>query len=169
MKILSGGQSGGDRAALDAALALALPYGGWCPRAGWAEDFPTPPGVLSDYPQLTATPLADPAQRTAWNLRDADAVMVLLGSAGLGASPGTRLAQALAAETGKPFAVVYPGVPGARARARAWLREQIEAWRWRTPTSGSEFALAIGGPRESEAPGIYAEARSFITAVLRRL
>ena len=47
MKVTSGGQSGVDRAALDAAIACGIDYGGWCPRGGWAEDFPSPPGVLS--------------------------------------------------------------------------------------------------------------------------
>ena len=47
LTIISGGQSGVDRAALDAAVALAVPYAGWCPRGGWAEDFPEPPGVLA--------------------------------------------------------------------------------------------------------------------------
>jgi hypothetical protein len=41
--IVSGGQSGVDRAALDVANELAIPYAGFCPRGGWAEDFPQPP------------------------------------------------------------------------------------------------------------------------------
>jgi hypothetical protein len=77
MKLLSGGQSGVDRAVLDVALARGIPYGGWCPKGGWAEDFPEPPGVLAKYPQLAETPLADPAQRTEWNVRDADACLIL--------------------------------------------------------------------------------------------
>jgi hypothetical protein len=52
MKLLSGGQSGVDRAALDAALARGIEYGGWCPRGGWAEDFQRPPGLLARYPKL---------------------------------------------------------------------------------------------------------------------
>ena len=73
MKLLSGGQSGVDRAVLDVALARGIAYGGWCPKGGWAEDCPTPPGLLTKYPRLKETPLADPAQRTEWNVRDADA------------------------------------------------------------------------------------------------
>jgi hypothetical protein len=74
IKLLSGGQSGVDRAVLDVALARGIAYGGWCPKGGWAEDFPKPPGVLAKYPQLAETPLVDPAQRTEWNVRDADAL-----------------------------------------------------------------------------------------------
>jgi len=81
-----------DRAALDVAIALAIPYGGWCPLGGWAEDFPEPPGLLPRYPLLRETPLADPAQRTEWNLRDSDAVLVISLAAGPAVSRGTELA-----------------------------------------------------------------------------
>src|SRR5581483_11936953 len=64
VKILSGGQTGVDRAALDAAITRGLPCGGWCPKGGWAEDMPGPPGLLALYPMLQETPLGDPAQRT---------------------------------------------------------------------------------------------------------
>ena len=61
MKLLSGGQSGVDRAVLDVAIARGIDYGGWCPKDGWAEDLSAPPGLLAKYPQLKETPLADPA------------------------------------------------------------------------------------------------------------
>ena len=50
MKIISGGQTGIDRAALDAAIEMGVDYGGWCPKGGWAEDFRKPPGLLARYP-----------------------------------------------------------------------------------------------------------------------
>ena len=71
-KIRTGGQSGVDRAALDVARELNIEICGWCPRGGWAEDYTTPPGLLSDYPELTETPSAGTTQRTLWNMRDAD-------------------------------------------------------------------------------------------------
>ena len=43
MKIISGGQTGIDRAALDAAIEMGVDYGGWCPKGGWAEDFANRP------------------------------------------------------------------------------------------------------------------------------
>ena len=88
MKLLSGGQSGVDRAVLDVALARGLAYGGWCPKGGWAEDYPTPPGILTKYPRLQQTPLADPAQRTEWNVRDADACLILVDAGGVGSLGG---------------------------------------------------------------------------------
>jgi hypothetical protein len=65
VKVISGGQTGADRAALDVATEQGLAYGGWCPKGGWAEDLSDPPGVLALYPDLRETPDADPGQRTA--------------------------------------------------------------------------------------------------------
>ena len=73
MKIVCGGQSGVDRAALDAAIAAGVPHGGWCPAGGWAEDFPDPPGLRAAYPALRPTPSADPAERTDWTSATATA------------------------------------------------------------------------------------------------
>ena len=82
MQLISGGQTGVDRAVLDVAVERGIAYGGWCPKGGWAEDFPKPPGLLAKYPQLRETPLADPAQRTEWNVRDADACMIVVDAGG---------------------------------------------------------------------------------------
>jgi hypothetical protein len=159
MKLLSGGQSGVDRAALDAALARGIDYGGWCPKGGWAEDFPNPPGLLAKYPKLRATPLAEPAQRTEWNVRDADACLILIDAAGLDASAGTERASELAHHYRKPLLVVNLREPKTTDQSKLWLRVQ-------QAKHGGDLKLAIGGPRESEAPGIYREALSFIEALL---
>jgi Circularly permutated YpsA SLOG family len=159
MKIISGGQSGVDRAALDAALAHGIDYVGWCPKGGWAEDFPTPPGVLVKYPELKETPLADPAQRTEWNVRDADACLILIDPGGLDASAGTKRADEFAHQYRKPVLVVNLGDSKTAEQARLWLRVQLAR-------HGGELKLAIGGPRESEAPGIYRDALAFIESLL---
>jgi Circularly permutated YpsA SLOG family len=161
MKLLSGGQSGVDRAVLDVALARGIPYGGWCPKGGWAEDFPEPPGVLAKYPQLAETPLGDPAQRTEWNVRDADACLILVDVDGLAVSRGTALARDQAAHYGKPLFISDLGAAEVGDRAAAWLGAQ-------RATFGPDLALTIGGPRESEAPAIYARATAFIGALLDR-
>src|SRR5947209_2719151 len=70
-KIISGGQTGADRAALDIAINLGIPHGGWCQRGRLAED-----GFIDERYQLTETPDADPAQRTEWNLRDSDGTVI---------------------------------------------------------------------------------------------
>jgi hypothetical protein len=158
MKLLSGGQSGVDRAMLDVALERGIPYGGWCPKGGWAEDYPEPPGLLARYPLLQETPLPDPAQRTEWNMRDADACMIVVDAKGVAISPGTALAEDLAHSNRKPLLVAILGESTAE-HARLWLRVQ-------KARHGDGLKLAIGGPRESEAPGIYGRATEFLRALL---
>ena len=78
-RIRTGGQSGVDRAAMDFAREQGIPLCGWCPKGGWAEDYPNPPGVLLDYPELTETPSEGTEQRTKWNMRDCDAILAASG------------------------------------------------------------------------------------------
>src|ERR1700720_3610304 len=78
--IRSGGQTGVGRAALDAAMATGRAYEGWCPKGGWAEDFPHRPGLLTKYPHLTETPSESLEQRTEWNVRDSAATVVFVPS-----------------------------------------------------------------------------------------
>jgi hypothetical protein len=153
VRVTSGGQSGVDRAALDAAIELGVPYGGWCPAGGWAEDLPDPPGVLARYPELRQTPDADPRQRTEWNLRDADAVLVLTRRDA--ASPGTELAQELVRAKDVPHLVADLADPSAGERI-ADLLNSLDA----------DATLTVGGPRESEAPGIYAQALELLRRAL---
>jgi Circularly permutated YpsA SLOG family len=145
-RLVSGGQSGVDRAALEVAAELGIACGGWCPRDRWAEDGPIPARW-----RLRETPEADPAQRTAWNVRDSDGTLVLLRGEPRG---GTALCLARALALGRPRLAVDPRDPGALARVRDWLeRSQIGA-------------LHVAGPRESEEPGIGAQARAFLRCLL---
>ena len=159
MILVSGGQSGVDRAVLDVAIARGIDYAGWCPQGGWAEDFPAPPGLLARYPKLKETPLADPAQRTEWNVRDADASLIIVDAAVIEVSRGTVLAQELARHYRKPLFVADLAGPDILTDAALWLRVQ-------QTRHVTDLKLSIGGPRESEAPGIYARARGFIEALL---
>src|SRR5204862_1053873 len=88
-RVVSGGQTGVDRAALDVALGLGLPCGGWCPKGRRAEDGPLP----ERYP-LRETPWSGYPQRTQWNVRDSDGTLVLLNGE---PDRGTRLTIELAA------------------------------------------------------------------------
>jgi hypothetical protein len=155
MKLLSGGQTGVDRAVLDVAIERGVDYGGWCPKGGWAEDLTEPPGLLAKYPNLQETPLADPAQRTEWNIRDADACMIVIEAAGVAVSKGTALAQDLAHRYRKPLFVAPLGGEETIRDAGLWLRFQERR-------VGAGLTLAIGGPRESEEPGIYQHTLAFI-------
>lgn len=70
-KIISGGQTGADRAGLDVALAHDFPHGGWCPKGRKAED-----GPIGEQYQLKESPSANYLQRTEWNERDTDGTLV---------------------------------------------------------------------------------------------
>ena len=155
--IRSGGQTGADRAALDAAIARAVPYCGWCPRDGWAEDFPDPPGLLARYPQLAATPSPAREQRTAWNVRDSHACLFLGTSEGLQSSSGSEFARVCAELIFmKPWFVADILAPDAGSTLRYWF-ERVS-----TATGANPLVLSIGGPRESESPGVYQAASRFL-------
>jgi CubicO group peptidase (beta-lactamase class C family) len=151
---VSGGQTGVDRAALDVALALGIPYGGWCPAGGWAEDLPDPPGVLASYSELRETPSRQPRQRTRWNVRDSEATLVL--TAGAARSTGTDLARLVASELGRPLGVVDVLQSQTAFQRAAELLATL-------PPDGS---LCVAGPRESEAPGIYERAKRLLEGLL---
>ncbi|CAN5122834.1 putative molybdenum carrier protein [soil metagenome] len=146
VRIVSGGQTGVDRAALDVAAELGLRRGGWCPAGRWAEDGPIDPR----YP-LRETGSPDPAERTLRNVRDTDATLVLSAGPPRG---GTALAVAEARRRGKPLLRVDPREAAAVADARVWLaRHQVRS-------------LNVAGPRASEAPGAYAAAAAFLRRLL---
>lgn len=64
-KLVSGGKTGADCAALDVAIRHGFPHGGWCPKGRLAED-----GPIGGQYNLTETPSGDFIQRTEWNVRD---------------------------------------------------------------------------------------------------
>ena len=145
-RILSGGQTGVDRAALDAAMGAGVPCGGWCPRGRKAED-----GVIPARYPLTETPTDAYEQRTRWNVRDSDGTLILTEGV-LGG--GTALAAEVARHLGRPLLVVDLNLRPSRQEVGEWLRSQRIA------------VVNIAGPRESQAPGIHARAREFLEKVL---
>ena len=144
-KIVSGGQTGVDRAALDAALDAGIPVGGWCPRGRRAEDGP----IDAAYP-LRETPSDEYAQRTAWNVRDSDGTLILIRDE---ASGGTALTVEEAKRRGKPLLQLKINDANA-ADVLAWVDEH------------DVQVLNVAGPRAREAPGIYAAAKSLLKRVL---
>ena len=148
-QLISGGQTGVDRAALEAARMLGVPIGGWCPAGGWAEDLTEPPGVRGLFPELRETPSSDPAQRTEWNVRDSDATLVL--TRGGVRSPGTAATVEIAARLERPHLVVDVGAP---VIVEGWLRQL-----------GRGIVLNVAGPRESQAPGIGRDARAMLASL----
>lgn len=145
-RIITGGQTGVDRAALDVAIKLDLPCGGWCPKGRTSEQ-----GPIADVYPLTETPLADPAQRTRFNVRDADGTLIIAHGELTG---GSALTRDFAASLAKPCLVVDPHDPLAAKTIVAWLSEQ------------NVRILNVAGPRESRHPGIYERASKLLHAVL---
>ena len=140
--VRTGGQTGVDRAVLDAALAAGLKVQGWCPKGRRAEDGP----LAQRYP-LEETPSADYEQRTEWNVRDSDGTLVLL----LGTvDPGTALTIQQANRQTRPLLLVDLENPLDSATVQQWIRR-----------SGIQ-QLNIAGPRESQSPSIYEAARAFL-------
>ena len=147
IKIISGGQTGVDRAALDVALALGLPCGGWSPKGRRAENGAIP----ARYP-LREMPSPKYPPRTAKNVREADGTLILTVGAPTG---GTALTIKLAKKHRKPFLVVDLDLGGDPAAVRKWIRENEIA------------VLNVAGPREGKAPGIHDKAVRFLQAVLK--
>lgn len=148
VRIVSGGQTGVDRAALDAAIACGVEHGGWCPAGRRAED-----GTIPARYALEETGSADYRERTEWNVRDSDATLILTRGRPEG---GTRLTLDFARQWERPCMVVdlgdFPDVDG----IRQWLAR-----------SGVRV-LNVAGPRESKAPGIAGEARDVLRNVMCR-
>ena len=146
VKIISGGQTGVDRAALDAAIDLGIPCGGWCPRGRLAEDGPIP----DRYP-LREAPTPSYAERTAFNVRDADGTLVLSWGT---PSNGTALTIRLAETMEKPCVVLDLRASPEPEDAREWVR--CHAIR----------ILNVAGPRASAAPDLQRTAYTWIVAFL---
>jgi hypothetical protein len=137
--IVSGGQTGADRAALDVAMAWGIAVAGWVPNGRMAEDGPIP----LRYTGLRETLSADPAERTRLNVRDCDGSLILSHGALRG---GSLLAAVTARQMGRPLLhvdLMRHDMAEAVAMIAGWIRTQ----RIR--------ALGVGGPRASEDARVY--------------
>ena len=145
LTIISGGQTGADRAALDFAIAHHIPHGGWCPRGRMAED-----GPLDARYRLRETPSRQYAERTEWNIRDSDATVVF--SMNREVTGGTALTLILARRLGKPVLhLIRDDDDAAAADLLSFLlKYQVKK-------------LNVAGPRASQEPQI----GEFVTCVLR--
>ena len=143
-KIISGGQTGVDQAALRAAIASGIPVDGWCPPGHICED-----GVIPEEFPLTETPFERSESapdiprslRTEWNVRDSDGILILTKSI-VSLDPGTNFARRCCLHYEKPCTIEDPSDPLSLARARKWIE------------ANSIAVLNVAGPSEKTEPGI---------------
>lgn len=146
-RIVSGGQTGVDRGALDAAIATDIEHGGWCPRGRLAED-----GTVPSRYDLTEHESPQYKVRTLQNVIDSDATLILYEGRLQG---GTRLTQRYAYEAGKPSLAIQ--IDG------DWNPEQVQEWL----DDRQPQVLNIAGPRESNSPGIQERSMAAVLAILQ--
>lgn len=146
-RIVSGGQTGVDRGALDAALELGIACGGWCPTERRAED-----GVIPEHYPLQETASHNYNQRTMLNARDSDATLILNEGELEG---GTAYTFEVAKRLGRPCLVIDLMVTDEPDVARQWLGQH------------GVKVLNVAGPRESKCPGIQQRSHDFLCRLFR--
>ena len=142
-KVVSGGQTGADRAALDWAIANGIAHGGWCPLGRRAED-----GRIAARYKLKETPSREYDQRTRWNVRDSDGTLIICRAAQL--IRGSAYTASCAERFGKPWLHIHPGATEA-------IRDFLQRHQIRT--------LNVAGPRASGDPDAY----GYVLTVLDQL
>ena len=148
IKIVSGGQTGADRASLDFAVEDGFDHGGWCPKGRLAED-----GPLAECYKLKETASKDYRVRTEWNVRDSDGTVVFTVGPTLSGS-SRRTFELAAKKYKKP--VLHLSREGGPAEPEKELRRFIQAHGITT--------LNVAGPRASKEPDVGA----FVKQVLER-
>lgn len=152
--IVSGDQTGADRAALDFAIEFGLAHGGWCPRGRLAED-----GPIDARYDLRETPSRRYAQRTEWNVRDSDATVVFSIAAEL--TGGSALTLAVAQRLGKPCLHLSSETASAFGQDPAGELLALLA-------EHHVERLNLAGPRASQEPQVAEFVRSVLVAALDR-
>ena len=161
-KIISGGQTGVDRGAIEAALELGFPYGGLIPKGRLAED-----GVVPErFDKMEVAPRKDYLFRTEWNVTHSDATLIIARKvARAGAfhevlTGGTLRTERFALDHAKPRLVLFEQNVEA---VLAWLS------RVAAQLQGEDLVLNVAGPRESKCPGIERATCAFIKRLIARV
>jgi hypothetical protein len=116
LKIISGGQTGADRAGLDWAIKNGISHGGWCPKGRKAEDGP----IDAKY-QLQEAPSANYLQRTEWNVRDSDGTVIFSLAEHL--TGGSLKTLELAKKHRKPYLHLSASKANAASELKIWMQQ----------------------------------------------
>ena len=150
-KIISGGQTGADRAALDAAIRLGIPHGGWIPKGRIAEDGP----VAATY-QLREMPTESYAERTEKNVMDSDGTLILSHGAPTG---GTEYTRKMILRHGRQMLHIDLNLHSNLMSAASLVHDWIAIHNIET--------LNVAGPRASKDPGIYELTLTLLTRLIQ--
>src|SRR6476620_5473066 len=148
VKIISGGQTGVDRAALDAALELGIECGGFCPKGRKSED-----GIIPAKYPLTETKTDQYPERTELNVKNSDATLVLVDRE---ADRGTALTVSLCKHHHKPCIIIDLSNENREQNLLQWIKEN------------RINVLNVAGNRESFSPGIWKKAHEFLASRLSK-
>jgi hypothetical protein len=151
-KLVSGGQTGADRAGLDVAIRWNFPYGGWCPKGRRAED-----GPIGGQYLLTETPSSSYLQRTEWNVRDSDATVIFTISSQL--SGGSKRTAEFAAKHRKRW-IHLPQRASSYEDPALILQRFVDEHEIRI--------LNVAGTRGSKEPGVWRFAAETLEAAFFR-
>ncbi|MDX1838846.1 hypothetical protein DIZ81_13890 [Legionella taurinensis] len=156
-KIVSGGQTGVDQAALLVATEMGIDIGGWCPKGGLDENNVN---VLKQFPALKEATSSDPDERTKLNIRDSDGTLIIVPSWPLPerVKDGTKLTIEDAERQKKHHLIIsLDNKDEAVQNIKAWINDN------------DIRVLNIGGPRESNSPGIHQEACELFRDLFKNL
>jgi len=158
-KIISGGQTGVDQAALRAARDCGLAIGGWCPPGRVCEGGVIPaefPLEETDQERSLGAPDVPRSQRTECNIRDSDGALVIRAGK-IPEDRGTQWAMRCAERFGRPLLVCDLEDQNSQQKIEEWLRRH------------EVKVLSVGGPAESTSPGIGDRAYALLRAVFEDL
>jgi hypothetical protein len=160
LTIISGGQTGADRAALDFAILQGIDHGGWCPRGRLAED-----GVIAEQYQLQETDSRRYDQRTKENVRTADVTVLMTVSPEL--RGGTAMTARYAENIGKPWLhLCRDGEGSDNVEPDSGCSIEEMAQRLRSfITEHKACRINVAGPRASQEHEVGAFVRDILTAV----
>lgn len=151
-KIVSGGQTGVDQAALKAAITLGIPHGGWCPKGRLSEN-----GEIPKEFDLKETVSSDYSERTKKNIDDSDGTLIVIDGDLKSITDGTILTIQDLKRKNKPYFLINLSHEFSESKLGQWIKKNDIS------------ILNVAGPRESQSPGIHKKSFSFFSGIFHYL